>query len=87
MLTYKHKATKQEDAVKNNVYENNENISWLYEHNVKINKAHQSHLDANIIDGTFIKKVLQEIIGVKLETILNYENKTTLNSSFADALM
>ena len=78
---------KQENTDKNNKYELNKKIGWSYRYSEKIHKSCHSHCDTNCIEGTFIKKVLREIVGVKLENILNYDNTSRVTNRFANVLV
>ena len=77
----------QEDADKNNECEINKEIGWLYEYNEKIYKSYQRYRDDNYTDGPFIEKVLREIIRVKFNKVLNYENTLKVTDQFANAFI
>ena len=40
---------------------------WSHDKTETLQKLYKSHRDVNIIDGTFILKVMRECIGVKCE--------------------
>ena len=77
MLAYYHMALQKEEE-ETSSSQTKIKIEKSFEQNKTLHKLYHSHRDMNIIDGTFIERVMRETIGVKMEP--SPQNMVTLNT-------
>ena len=63
MLAYYHKKIMDEDGVN----DEKDRATWSFDDIERMHKIYRSHRDVNCIDGRYIKMVLRDSVGIKIE--------------------